>query len=130
MGFKIWCCCCSCCGYLCTFQVYEGKPTDSSTGKQVPEKGKAKRVVLEIILTVAIFKFWVYAFILLPPSKLRLFKCKLLKWSDLCNETGPTVSKPPDNLDPTLSWLPQTSCIIIIHEVCYCYSLINLWTFI
>ena len=20
-GFKIWCCCCSCCGYLCTFQV-------------------------------------------------------------------------------------------------------------
>ena len=48
MGFKIWCCCCSCCGYLCTFQVYEGKPTDPSTGKQVPEKGMVKRVVMEL----------------------------------------------------------------------------------
>ena len=27
-GFKVWSCCCSCCGYLCTFQVYEGKPID------------------------------------------------------------------------------------------------------
>ena len=26
VGFKVWCCCCSCCGHLCTFQVYEGKP--------------------------------------------------------------------------------------------------------
>ena len=49
MGFKIWCCCCSCCGYLCTFQVYEGKPTDPSTGKQVPEKGMVKRVVMELV---------------------------------------------------------------------------------
>ena len=24
-GFKVWCCCCACCGYLCTFQVYAGK---------------------------------------------------------------------------------------------------------
>ena len=33
MDFKIWCCCCSCCGYLCTFQVCEGKPMNLSTGK-------------------------------------------------------------------------------------------------
>ena len=26
IGFKVWYCCCSCCGYLCTFQVYEGRP--------------------------------------------------------------------------------------------------------
>ena len=23
-GFKVWCCPCSCCGYLCTFQIYHG----------------------------------------------------------------------------------------------------------
>ena len=22
-GFKLWCCSCSCCGYLCNFQLYE-----------------------------------------------------------------------------------------------------------
>lgn len=49
MGFKIWCCCCSCCGYLCTFQVYEGKPTDLVTGQKVSEKGMVKRVVLDLL---------------------------------------------------------------------------------
>ena len=24
IGYKIWCCSCCCCGYLCTFQVYKG----------------------------------------------------------------------------------------------------------
>ena len=24
LGFKVWCCSCSCCGYLCTFDVYSG----------------------------------------------------------------------------------------------------------
>ena len=38
-GFKIWCC--SCCGYLCTFQVYHGIPTDLLTGKKTVEKGLA-----------------------------------------------------------------------------------------
>ena len=23
LGFKVWSCCCSCCGYLCSFQVYQ-----------------------------------------------------------------------------------------------------------
>ena len=48
-GFKIWCACCSCCGYLCAFQVYEGKPTDPLTGKKVSEKGLTKRVVLDLL---------------------------------------------------------------------------------
>lgn len=48
-GFKIWCCSCSCCGYLCTFQLYEGKPTDPCTGKHVPEKGMVKRVVMDLV---------------------------------------------------------------------------------
>ena len=43
-GFKIWCCSCSCCGYLCTFQVYHGRQVDEVTGKRTPEKGLAKRV--------------------------------------------------------------------------------------
>ena len=40
-GFKIWSCLCSCCGYLCTFQLYEGKPDGKS------EKGLVMRVVKE-----------------------------------------------------------------------------------
>ena len=32
MGFKVWCCCCSCCGYLCTFQAYEGRPWIQGVG--------------------------------------------------------------------------------------------------
>ena len=47
-GFKIWCCSCSCCGYLCTFQVYHGSHVDAFSGKKVPEKGLAKRVVLDL----------------------------------------------------------------------------------
>ena len=41
-GFKVWCCCCSCCGYLCTFQVYEGKPIDPATGKIDIWKGNGR----------------------------------------------------------------------------------------
>ena len=26
VGFKVWCCCCSCCGYLYTFQVMKESP--------------------------------------------------------------------------------------------------------
>jgi len=48
-GFKVWCCCCACCGYLCTFQVYEGKPVDPATGKKVTEKGLTLRVVKDLL---------------------------------------------------------------------------------
>ena len=48
-GFKIWCCSCSCCAYLCTFQVYQGRPVDPSTGKRTSEKGLAKRVVSDLV---------------------------------------------------------------------------------
>ena len=44
-GFKIWCCSCSCCGYLCTFQVYPGRCTDPITGRAEVDKGQAARVV-------------------------------------------------------------------------------------
>ena len=33
VGFKIWCCSCTCCGYACIFQVYDGKPYDPVTEK-------------------------------------------------------------------------------------------------
>ena len=49
VGFKIWCLCCSCCGYLCTFQMYEGRPTDPVTKKKVSEKGMVLRVVTELL---------------------------------------------------------------------------------
>ena len=45
----MWCCCCSCCGYLCTFQVYEGKPIDPATGKSTSEKGMVARVVKDLV---------------------------------------------------------------------------------
>ena len=48
-GFKIWCCCCACCGYLCSFRLYEGKPIDPITGKRVPEKGLIKKVVKDLL---------------------------------------------------------------------------------
>ena len=44
-GFKVWCLACSCCGYLCNFEFYEGQPTDPLTGKKVPEKGLIRKVV-------------------------------------------------------------------------------------
>ena len=37
------CCSCSCSGYLCTFQVYHGRPTDLSNSRKTAEKGLAKR---------------------------------------------------------------------------------------
>ena len=48
-GFKIWCCACSCCGFLCTFRVYSGKPTDPLTGKKVAQKGLVKDVVKDLL---------------------------------------------------------------------------------
>ena len=48
-GFKIWCLCCACCGYLCSFKIYEGKPIDPITGKSVPEKGLVKNVVKDLL---------------------------------------------------------------------------------
>ena len=48
-GYKIWCCSCSCCGYLCTFQVYDGRPVDPETGKEKAEKGMVVRVVSDLM---------------------------------------------------------------------------------
>lgn len=53
LGFKIWCCSCACCGYLCRFQVYDGKPCDPVTGKGVSEKGLVKRVVTDLVAPFA-----------------------------------------------------------------------------
>ena len=49
LGYKIWCCSCSCCGYLCTFQFYDGRPVDVVTEEKVPEKGLVKRVVPDLV---------------------------------------------------------------------------------
>ena len=48
-GFKIWCCSCSCCGYLCTFEVYSGRQVDPRTGRAVSEVGQTARVVNELL---------------------------------------------------------------------------------
>ena len=48
VGFKVWSLSCSCCGYLCAFQVCSGKPTDSS-GRKVTEKGLKKRLVTDLV---------------------------------------------------------------------------------
>ena len=48
-GFKVWCCSCSCCDYLCTFQIYRGAPTNPVTGEKTQEKGLAKRVVGDLV---------------------------------------------------------------------------------
>ncbi len=48
LGFKVWCCSCSCCGYLCTFDVYNGRLTGSS-GEKVSEKGLLMRVVKQLV---------------------------------------------------------------------------------
>ena len=42
-GFKVWSLSCSCCGYLCNFQLYAG----NCTGKR--ETGLATRVVLDLV---------------------------------------------------------------------------------
>ena len=49
LGFKIWSCSCSCCGYLCTFQVYSGRRTDPSTGSKVSERGLIQSVVTDLV---------------------------------------------------------------------------------
>ena len=43
------CSCCSYCDYLCTFQVYEGKPIDPAIGKSTSEKGMVARVVKYLV---------------------------------------------------------------------------------
>ena len=48
VGFKVWSCSCSCCSYLCSFQVYNGRLTDSS-GNKVSEKGLVSRVVNDLV---------------------------------------------------------------------------------
>lgn len=48
-GFKVWSCSCSCCGYLCSFQVYDGKPTDPVTGEKMTETGMVRRVVTDLL---------------------------------------------------------------------------------
>ena len=53
IGFKMWSCSCSCCGYLCTFQVYQGCQKDVVTGKKTPEKGLARRVVMDLVAPFA-----------------------------------------------------------------------------
>ena len=49
ISFKLWCCCCSCFGYLCNFQVYEGRPVDPWSGKFVTEKGMSEGLDTAII---------------------------------------------------------------------------------
>ena len=49
LGFKIWCCACSCCGFLCTFRMYSGKPIDPCSGRKVSEKGLVKKVVKDLL---------------------------------------------------------------------------------
>ena len=50
IGFKVWMCCCSSCGYFFTFQVCEGRPVDPGSGKSVTEKGMVSRVVKDLSL--------------------------------------------------------------------------------
>ena len=49
LSFKIWCCSFSFCGYMCTFQFYDGMPVDVVTGEKVPEKGLVKRIVSDLV---------------------------------------------------------------------------------
>ena len=49
VGFKIWCCSCSCCGYLCSFKLYEGKREDPVTVRKVVEKGLVLSVVSDLL---------------------------------------------------------------------------------
>ena len=60
LGYKIWCCSCSCCGYLCTFQVYDGRPIDPETGKKMSEKGLVMRVVSDLLAPFAKMNHVVY----------------------------------------------------------------------
>ena len=49
LGYKIWCCSCSCCGYPCTFQVYNGRPSDPETDEKVAKKGLVSKVVSHLV---------------------------------------------------------------------------------
>ena len=49
VGFRIWCCSCSCCGYLCSLQLYGGKREDPVTGRKVVEKGLVLSVVCDLL---------------------------------------------------------------------------------
>ena len=60
LGFKIWSCCCSCCGYLCSFQVYQGKPVDPITGKSHSEVGLVKRVMSDLLSNFKGMNYVVY----------------------------------------------------------------------
>ena len=40
-GFRIWSYSCSCCSYMCTFQVYQGSQVVVVTGKKTPTEGLA-----------------------------------------------------------------------------------------
>ena len=48
VGYKVWCCSCFCCGYLCSFQVYDGRTTDPVSRKKISEKGLTMRVVSDL----------------------------------------------------------------------------------
>ena len=49
LGYKVWYCSCSCCGYLSTFQFYDGRSVDVVTGEKVSEKDLGKRVASELV---------------------------------------------------------------------------------
>lgn len=49
LGFKFWCCSCSCCGYLCSVQVFNCRAKDPVSGKKVSEKGLVLRVVTDLM---------------------------------------------------------------------------------
>ena len=48
-GFKVWCCTCACCGYLCNFQVYSGRSTNRKSGRRVSEVGLVPSVVKSLL---------------------------------------------------------------------------------
>ena len=47
--YKIWCCSCSCCGYLYNFQVYDRRTPDPVSGKKISERGLTMRVVSDLM---------------------------------------------------------------------------------
>ena len=52
--------CCSCCGYLCTFQVSEGKSIDPATRKSTSEKGVVTQIVKDLVGPFSGFNHIVY----------------------------------------------------------------------
>ena len=49
VGFKIWCHSSSCCGYLCSFRLYNGKREDPVTRRKLVEKGLVQTVVSDLL---------------------------------------------------------------------------------